>query len=99
MDHQLDRAAHPVASAAMQPGRSAGSGVITAPPAAGVGPCRLRMLQWVHAWLAPWSVLGRCWRAWSTAPPPRELQALLDWVAAADRSTSITHPNNNKLGV
>ena len=36
----------------------------------------------VRAWLAPWSVLERCWRAWSPAPPPRQLQRLLDALAA-----------------
>ena len=30
----------------------------------------------------PWSVLQRCWRSWSPAPPPRQLQRLLDAVAA-----------------
>jgi DDE superfamily endonuclease len=36
----------------------------------------------VRAWLTPWSVLARCWRSWSPAPPPRQLQRLLDGVAA-----------------
>jgi hypothetical protein len=31
--------------------------------------------------LVPWTTLRRCWRAWSTKPPPSELQALLDAVA------------------
>src|SRR5215208_3162907 len=26
--------------------------------------------------LGPWSVLARCWRSWSPAPPPRQLQRL-----------------------
>jgi hypothetical protein len=26
-------------------------------------------------------VLARCWRSWSPAPPPRQLQRLLDAVA------------------
>jgi hypothetical protein len=30
----------------------------------------------------PWSVLQRCWRSWSPAPPPRQLQRLLYSVAA-----------------
>ena len=30
----------------------------------------------------PWSMLWRCWRSWSPAPPPRQLQLLLDAVAA-----------------
>jgi hypothetical protein len=36
----------------------------------------------VRGWLAPWHLLGRCWRAWSSRPPPAELQALLDAVGA-----------------
>jgi hypothetical protein len=36
----------------------------------------------VRAWLTPWSVLWRCWRSWSPAPPPRQLQRLLEDVAA-----------------
>jgi hypothetical protein len=32
----------------------------------------------VRAWLTPWSVLWRCWRSWSPAPPPQQLQRLLD---------------------
>jgi hypothetical protein len=36
----------------------------------------------VRGWLAPWHLLGRCWRAWSARPPPAELQALLDAVGA-----------------
>jgi hypothetical protein len=38
-------------------------------------------LRAVRAWLTPWSVLQRCWRSWSPAPPPRQLQRLLDAVA------------------
>jgi hypothetical protein len=30
----------------------------------------------------PWTVLQRCWRSWSPAPPPRQLQRLLEEVAA-----------------
>jgi hypothetical protein len=32
--------------------------------------------------LTPWGMLQRCWRSWSPAPPPRQLQLLLDAVAA-----------------
>ncbi len=32
----------------------------------------------VQAWLYPWTLLRRWWRAWTTAPPPPLLQALLD---------------------
>jgi hypothetical protein len=31
----------------------------------------------VRAWLAPWIALQRWWTAWSNAPPPRQLQALM----------------------
>ena len=31
-------------------------------------------------WLDPWTFLWRCWHAWSSAPPPPELRALLDAV-------------------
>ena len=30
----------------------------------------------------PWIALQRWWQGWSTAPPPRQLQALIDSVAA-----------------
>jgi hypothetical protein len=39
-------------------------------------------LRRVRAWLAPWVWLQRCWRGWSTSPPPRQLQQALDWVRA-----------------
>jgi len=41
-----------------------------------------RALRAVRAWLFPWIVLRRWWPAWSTAPPPRQLQALINSVAA-----------------
>jgi DDE superfamily endonuclease len=47
------------------------------PAAETCGPAALRR---VRSWLAPWHFLGRCWRAWSEAPPPPPLQALLDAV-------------------
>ncbi len=37
-------------------------------------------LRKVRAWLEPWLMLGRYWRAWSPLPPPPELQALLSSV-------------------
>ena len=37
-------------------------------------------LRKVRAWLEPWRMLGRYWRAWSSLPPPPELAAFLDWV-------------------
>jgi hypothetical protein len=36
----------------------------------------------VRGWLAPLVWLQRCWRGWSTSPPPRQLQQALDWVMA-----------------
>jgi hypothetical protein len=33
---------------------------------------------WLDPWLDPWHVLQRCWQAWSHAPPPPALQALLE---------------------
>jgi hypothetical protein len=35
-------------------------------------------LRAVRAWLEPWIMLWRYWRAWSSAPPPAPLGALLD---------------------
>ncbi|MFJ8745314.1 hypothetical protein ACIRL2_38810 [Embleya sp. NPDC127516] len=32
----------------------------------------------VRGWLAPWTTLQRYWRAWSTKPPPTELQTLIN---------------------
>src|SRR4028119_1624396 len=34
-------------------------------------------LRKVRAWLEPWLMLRRYWRAWSQLPPPPDLQALL----------------------
>jgi hypothetical protein len=36
-----------------------------------------RRLGRVRAWLDPWTCLWRWWQAWSTAPPPPPVQALL----------------------
>jgi hypothetical protein len=41
-----------------------------------------RALRAVRAWLSPWITLQRWWLAWSKAPPPPQLQALMDSVAA-----------------
>ncbi len=41
-----------------------------------------RALRAVRAWLSPWIALRRWWPAWSKAPPPPQLQALIDSVAA-----------------
>ncbi len=43
-------------------------------------------LRQVQSWLAPWTMLWRWWRAWSTAPPPPAILALLD---ALDRGRSL----------
>ena len=40
----------------------------------------------------PWIVLRRWWPAWSTAPPPRQLQALISSVAAG-RGLHLYIPN------
>jgi hypothetical protein len=39
-------------------------------------------LREVQRWLDPWVMLWRFWRAWSNAPPPPALQALLDAVGS-----------------
>ena len=41
-----------------------------------------RALRAVRAWLSPWIALQRWWTAWSKAPPPPPLQALINSVAA-----------------
>ena len=37
-------------------------------------------LRRVRAWLEPYVMLMRCWRAFSDLPPPKELRVLLEWV-------------------
>jgi hypothetical protein len=54
--------------------------VIGAEPAAALS--WPRALRQVRAWLTPWSMWQRCWRSWSPAPPPQQLQRLLDAAAA-----------------
>lgn len=34
----------------------------------------------MRAWLEPYVMLMRYWRAFSDLPPPPELKALLEWV-------------------
>ena len=41
-----------------------------------------RAIRAVRAWLSPWIALQRWWTASSKAPPPRQLQELLDSVSA-----------------
>ena len=52
------------------------------PAAAAPPPSWPRALRAVRAWLSPWIALQRWWPAWSKAPPPPQLQALIDSVAA-----------------
>src|SRR5439155_379328 len=59
----------------------AGGKMGTAPVQGAVVSSWPQALRRVRGWLDPWTFLWRCWRAWSTAPPPSELQALLDAVA------------------
>ena len=63
-------------------GRAGGDGDRASAPNRPSGASWPVALRAVRAWLAPWSVLQRCWRAWSPAPPPRQLQRLLDGLAA-----------------
>ena len=56
----------------MGPERTPGPGRLVAWP---------MTLRRVRGWLDPRTFLWRCWRAWSNAPPPPELQALLDAVS------------------
>jgi hypothetical protein len=37
-------------------------------------------LRKVRAWLEPWVMLWRYWKAFPDLPPPRELRALLECV-------------------
>jgi len=41
-----------------------------------------RAIRAVRAWLAPWIALQRWWTAWSNAPPPPQLQALMTSLGA-----------------
>src|SRR5262249_45125839 len=41
-----------------------------------------RALRAIRAWLTPWTVLQRWWQAWSKAPPPPQLQALMNSLTA-----------------
>ena len=52
------------------------------PPLAPLAPSWPRALRAIRAWLSPWIALQRWWPAWSTAPPPPQLQALISSVAA-----------------
>jgi len=75
--------AHPGKNRAPPPVRFAGLEK-SIPAGAGADGCLCwpKTLRRVRAWLDPWLSLGRWWRAWSNTPPPTELQALIDAVAA-----------------
>ena len=60
------------------PAAERGGPLAAAPPA----PSWPRALRTVRAWLSPWIALQRWWPAWSKAPPPPQLQALMNSVAA-----------------
>jgi hypothetical protein len=68
--------AHPLPSAT-PPAPDAGDGERGPADPAGPPPCWPRAIRAVRAWLAPRIALRRWWPAWSTAPPPRQLQALM----------------------
>ena len=62
-----------------EPGRGERGARAAAPPPPPSWP---RALRAVRAWLSPWIALQRWWTAWSKAPPPPQLQALINSVAA-----------------
>jgi hypothetical protein len=69
----------PQHDATPQPGPGGGErGRRTTPPA----PSWPRALRAIRALLSPWIALPRWWPAWSKAPPPPQLQALISSVAA-----------------
>jgi hypothetical protein len=51
-----------------------------------------RALRAIRAWLSSWIALQRWWPAWSTGPPPPQLQALMNSVAAG-RGLHLYIPN------
>jgi hypothetical protein len=69
-------------------GRSPPTPVLTEPMASSrlpatapaTAPSWPRALRHIQRWLDPWRRLRRSWQAWSHAPPPPALQALLDAV-------------------
>src|SRR6266699_863861 len=58
--------------------RGGADAAVPPPPA----PSWPRALRAIRAWLSPWIALQRWWPAWSKAPPPPQLQALISSVAA-----------------
>lgn len=79
-------AAHPAPSAGavgpFPPAGEADRGGRRPGPRPAPGPSWPVALRRVRSWLTPWSRLWRCWRAWSTGPPPEALHDLLTAVAA-----------------
>jgi hypothetical protein len=57
-----------------------------------------RAIRAVRAWLAPWITLQRWWAAWSNAPPPPPLQALISSLAAGYGLHSTSRINKPPLG-
>ena len=74
-----DHPPHHDAGPQAEPGRGERGPRAAGPPPAPSWP---RALRAVRAWLSPWTVLQRWWTAWSKAPPPPQLQALINSVAA-----------------
>src|SRR5215510_11729824 len=63
------------------------------PGAAGLPtPSWPQALRAIRAWLSPWIALQHWWPAWSKAPPPRQLQALMNSLAAG-RGLHLYIPN------
>ena len=71
-------AGKPAREGAPLPGPSSPGHARLIPPA----PSWPRALRAVRSWLTPATTLTRWWQAWSKAPPPAELQHLLDNVSA-----------------
>ncbi len=74
-----DHVPHHDAAPLPEPGRGERGAAAAVPPPAPPWP---RALRAIRAWLSPWIALQRWWPAWSTAPPPPQLQALMNSVAA-----------------
>ena len=79
----------PQHDAAPQPGPGGGEGAPTPPYPPPPAPSWPRALRAVRAWLSPWIALQRWWTAWSKAPPPPQLQALISSVAACTSTSRI----------
>ena len=73
--------AHPP-PAATPPAPGAGGGERGARSPPRPPPSWPRAIRAVRAWLSPWIALQRWWAAWSKAPPPPPLHALISSVAA-----------------